>query len=78
MSRPNIILIITDQQSYDTIRALGFPHVDTPHIDALVRDGVSFSQCHVTAPSCGPARNATTIRGHAPGWRTCVALATTA
>ena len=65
MSRPNIILIITDQQRYETIRALGFPHVDTPHLDALVRDGVSFSQCHVTAPSCGPSR-ASLFTGYFP------------
>ena len=31
--RPNIILIITDQQRYETIGALGYPHVDTPHLD---------------------------------------------
>ena len=28
--RPNIILIITDQQRYDTIAELGFPYMDTP------------------------------------------------
>ena len=65
MSRPNIILIITDQQRYDTVAALGFPHVDTPHLDALVRDGVSFTQCHVTAPSCGPSR-ASLFTGYYP------------
>ena len=54
--RPNIILIITDQQRYETIGALGYPHVDTPHLDRLVREGVSFSQCHVTGPSCVPSR----------------------
>ena len=54
--RPNIIFIITDQQRYDTIAALGYPHVDTPHLDRLVAEGVSFTQCHVTAASCAPAR----------------------
>ena len=29
MNRPNIILIITDQQRYDTVAAVGFPHVGT-------------------------------------------------
>ena len=53
---PNIILIITDQQRYDTINALGFPYMDTPHIDRLVNEGVSFDNCHITAPSCAPAR----------------------
>ena len=54
--RPNIVLVITDQQRYDTIAALGHPYVDTPNLDRLVREGVSFDQCHVTAASCVPAR----------------------
>ncbi len=54
--QPNIILIITDQQRYDTIAALGFPHMETPNLDRLVTEGVSFNDCHVTAASCVPAR----------------------
>ena len=55
-SPPNIILIITDQQRYDTIRALGYDYVTTPNLDRLVNEGAAFTQCHVTAPSCVPAR----------------------
>ncbi|WP_436715991.1 sulfatase-like hydrolase/transferase [Roseiconus lacunae] len=65
MTRPNIILIITDQQRYDTIAALGFPHVDTPNLDRLVREGVSLEQCHVSAASCAAAR-ASLFKGHYP------------
>lgn len=54
--RPNIIFIITDQQRYDTIRALGFPHVESPHMDRLVNEGISFTNAFVTAPSCAPSR----------------------
>jgi arylsulfatase len=54
--RPNIILIITDQQRYDTIAALGFDHMRTPHLDRLVRGGTTFTRCYVTAPSCAPSR----------------------
>lgn len=54
--RPDIVLVITDQQRYDTIRALGYPHVDTPVLDRLVREGTSFSHCYVTGASCVPAR----------------------
>ena len=54
--RPNIVLIITDQQRYDTIAALGFPQLQTPNLDRLVGEGVSFDNCFVNAPSCGPAR----------------------
>ncbi len=53
---PNIILIITDQQRFDSINALGFPWVDTPNLDCLVQDGTSFDNCFITAPSCAPAR----------------------
>ncbi len=65
MTQPNIILIITDQQRYDTINALGFPYMDTPNLDRLVREGVSFDNCHITAPSCAPAR-ASLFTGYYP------------
>ena len=54
--RPNIILIITDQQRFDTIRALGFPYMDTPNLDRFVEEGVSFTNCFITATSCAPSR----------------------
>ncbi len=63
--KPDIVLIMTDQQRYDTIRALGASHVDTPNIDRLVERGVSFSNCHVTAPSCVPCR-ASLFSGYYP------------
>jgi len=54
--QPNIILIITDQQRYDTIRALGADWMHTPNLDRLVREGVSFDQCHCTSAVCVPSR----------------------
>lgn len=65
MTQPNIIFIITDQQRYDTIASLGFPHMDTPHLDRLVNEGTHFQQCHVTAASCAPAR-ASLFKGYFP------------
>lgn len=62
---PNIIFIITDQQRYDSINALGYPHIDTPNLDRLVNEGVSFDQCHITAPSCAPSR-ASLFTGYYP------------
>jgi len=55
-TRPNIVFIITDQQRYDTIRALGFPHMHTPNLDRLVEEGTSFDGMYVTSPSCSPSR----------------------
>lgn len=56
--RPNILWICTDQQRYDTIRALGNPHINTPSIDKLVGEGVSFTQAYAQSPVCTPSRAA--------------------
>ncbi|YBV96650.1 sulfatase-like hydrolase/transferase [Phyllobacteriaceae bacterium JZ32] len=63
--KPDIVMIVTDQQRYDTIRALGARHMDTPNIDRLAARGVSFTNCHVTAPSCVPCR-ASLFSGYYP------------
>ena len=63
--QPNIVFIITDQQRYDTICALGYDYMDTPNLDRLVHEGVHFEQCHVTAASCAPAR-ASLFKGYFP------------
>ncbi len=55
-NQPNIVFLFTDQQRYDTISALGYPHVISPNVDRLVNEGVTFTQCHVTAASCAPSR----------------------
>jgi arylsulfatase A-like enzyme len=44
--RPNIILLLADDQSYETIGALGHSQVQTPNLDALVRSGLSFTQAY--------------------------------
>ena len=63
--RPNIILIITDQQRFDTVNALGFDYMDTPNIDRLVREGVSLDNCFINASVCAPAR-ASLFTGYFP------------
>ncbi|ESP89748.1 sulfatase family protein [Candidatus Halobonum tyrrellensis] len=54
--RPNIVFVVTDQQRFDTIDALGASYMDTPNLDRLANEGTAFTNCHVTAPSCAPAR----------------------
>lgn len=65
LDRPNIVFVITDQQRFDTIAELGFPYMRTPHLDRLVREGVTFTNCHVTAASCAPSR-ASLFTGYYP------------
>ena len=60
MSKPNVLFIMTDQQRFDTIAALGNDHIYTPNMDRLVRRGISFSNTYSTCPVCVAAR--TTIR----------------
>ena len=55
---PNILWICTDQQRWDTIHALGNPHIKTPNLDRLVREGVSFTHAHCAAPICTASRAA--------------------
>ena len=63
--RPNIIFIITDQQRFDTIKELGFDYMETPNLDRLVREGTTFTNCHISAPSCAPSR-ASLFTGYYP------------
>ncbi len=56
-SRPNIILIFTDDQGLTDLSIHGFDDdVRTPQIDQLARDGVLFTRGYVTAPQCVPSR----------------------
>jgi arylsulfatase len=56
MKQPNILYVMTDQQRFDTIAALGNAHIYTPHLDRLVQRGVTFTQAYSTCPVCVPAR----------------------
>lgn len=56
MKRPNVLFIMTDQQRFDTIAALGNRHIYTPNFDRLVKRGLSFSNAYSTCPVCIPAR----------------------
>ncbi len=59
-SRPNVLLIVPDDQRFDTIHALGNERVETPTLDSLVRTGCTFSRHHNMGsdrmPVCIPAR----------------------
>ena len=54
--RPNILLYCTDQQRFDTIGALGNPHVKTPTLDRLVKSGTAFTHTYCQSPICTPSR----------------------
>jgi hypothetical protein len=49
--RPNVLFILTDDQRYDTIHALGNPYIKTPNLDALCATGTAFTQAHIPGGS---------------------------
>ncbi|MEW6355997.1 MAG: sulfatase-like hydrolase/transferase [Planctomycetota bacterium] len=55
-SRPNILLITTDQQRYDTLGCCGAEWMRTPNLDALAKRGVIFRHAYTQNPVCIPAR----------------------
>jgi hypothetical protein len=55
--RPNILWIIIEDASCH-ISPYGEAEIDTPNIDALAADGVTFSRAFVTASVCSPSRSA--------------------
>lgn len=57
--KPNIVLIYSDDHGWSDLAIHGAdPHVRTPHLDQLARDGVLFKRGYVTAPQCVPSRAA--------------------
>ena len=54
--RPNVLLIITDQQSCWTLGAYGGNLIPTPHIDSLARDGATFVNFFANSAICTPSR----------------------
>lgn len=56
-SRPNVILVMTDDQGYGDIAALGNRDVKTPTLDALYKESVRLTDYHVD-PTCSPTRSA--------------------
>ncbi len=56
-ARPNIVLVLTDDQGYGDLGVTGNPVLKTPHIDAFARQSVRFTDFHVS-PTCAPTRSA--------------------
>jgi choline-sulfatase len=66
MKNPNIILIITDQQSAHMMSCAGNKYVNTPNMDRLAAAGVRFERSYCTNPLCIPSR-VSMMTGKMPG-----------
>jgi arylsulfatase A-like enzyme len=55
-SKPNIVLIITDDLGYGDLGSYGSPDIKTPNIDGLAKAGVRFTQFYSNGSTCTPTR----------------------
>ncbi len=53
--RPNVVVILTDDQGWGDLSLSGNKDLSTPHVDSLARDGASFDRFYV-CPVCSPTR----------------------
>jgi len=54
--KPNVLFILTDDQRDVCLSYAGHPHLETPHIDRLAREGVYFENTFCTTSLCSPSR----------------------
>lgn len=54
--RPNLVVVMTDQQRADISRREGFPLDTTPFLDSLAVEGTWFNRAYTPMPVCSPAR----------------------
>jgi arylsulfatase A len=57
-SKPNIIIILNDDQGYQDLGCFGSPDIQTPNIDALAAQGMRFTDFYVAACVCSASRAA--------------------
>ncbi len=56
MQKPNIVIIMTDQQQAALCAREGYPLDTTPFLDSLAREGAWFNKAYTVNPTCAPAR----------------------
>lgn len=65
VARPNIVFIYADDWGWGDLACHGHPHLKTPNLDRLAREGTDFQQFTVCNPVCSPSRTAI-VTGHYP------------
>ena len=59
--RPDVIFIMTDQQTARAMSCAGNPWLSTPNMDALAADGVRFDRAYCPFPLSGPCRSSRAV-----------------
>ena len=56
IQKPNIILIMTDDQGWGQMGYYNHPILKTPNLDDMARNGIRFDRFYAGAPVCSPTR----------------------
>lgn len=67
MKKPNILILMTDQQRFNALGCCGCEAVQTPNIDRLASEGALFSNCYINNPLCTPSRASLMTGNELPG-----------
>ena len=54
--RPNIVVILCDDLGYGDLECYGHPHIKTPHLNQMAKEGIRFTDFYSAAPVCSPSR----------------------
>ena len=65
MKKPNVVVIMTDDQGYGDLGCMGSADLKTPNLDSLAENGVRFSSMYSASPVCSPSR-ASLLTGRYP------------
>ncbi|MEM7015677.1 MAG: sulfatase-like hydrolase/transferase, partial [Verrucomicrobiota bacterium] len=54
--KPNIVVILCDDLGYGDLACYGHPHIQTPNLDQMAKDGIRYTSFYSAAPVCSPSR----------------------
>lgn len=52
---PNVLLILSDDQTWTDYSFMGHPHIETPNLDRLAAESLTYSRGYVSSPLCRPS-----------------------
>jgi len=55
LEKPNIIFIISDDQAYSDYGFMGHKFIETPHLDTLAKESLTFTRGYASTPLCSPS-----------------------